>query len=232
MRKQFAHNVRETERKLNFKFDNPDLLLNALTHKSYLAERPDGLTTNERLEFLGDAVLGLITTQKIYNKFPDLPEGELAKLRANIVNSETLAQIGAELGIGEHIIMGKGTEQAGGRQTVSILENTLEAIIGAIFLDKGLVSVEQFITEHFDKVIDQKSKLRDFTDAKTALQEKAIEIKGQRPIYRIIEETGPFHDRTFISEVKIGEKLYGKGEGKSKKKAELQAAIKALKKLK
>lgn len=232
MRKQFAHNVREAERKLNFKFDNPDLLLNALTHKSYLAERPDGLTTNERLEFLGDAVLGLITTRKIYNKFPDLPEGELAKLRANIVNSETLAQIGAGLGIGEHIIMGKGTEQAGGRQTVSILENTLEAIIGAIFLDKGLISAEQFITEHFDEVIDQKSKLSDFTDAKTALQERAIELKGQRPIYRIIEETGPFHDRTFISEVKIGEKLYGKGEGKSKKKAELQAAIKALEKLK
>ncbi len=231
MREEFARNIRNIEEKLNLDFDDKELLLNALTHKSYLAERPDGLITNERLEFLGDAVLGLIVTRKIYNRFPDLSEGDLAKLRANIVNSQTLAEVASRLDIGEDIVMGRGTEQAGGRTTVSILENTLEAIIGAIYQDKGLGESERFIAANFNNVIDEKSKLSDFTDAKTALQEKAIEVMGLRPIYQIIDEKGPFHDRTFVSQVKIGKSVYGVGEGKSKKKAEQKAAMQALSKL-
>jgi len=231
MRKEFAANVKSAEKRLRFKFKNPDLLLNALTHKSYLAERPDDLITNERLEFLGDAVLSLAITNNIYDKFPEMSEGDLAKLRANIVNSETLASVAKQMGLGEDIVMGKGTEQAGGRQTVSILENTLEAIIGSIYLDKGFEMARQFLLKNFGPVIKEKSKLRDFSDAKTALQEKAVEVMGKRPMYTVIEEKGPFHDRTFISEVTIGAKVYGKGEGKSKKKAEQKAALQALQKL-
>lgn len=231
MRKEFANNVRKGEKKIGIRFRNKDLLLNALTHKSYLAERPDGLITNERLEFLGDAVLGLIVTEDLYNKFPDMSEGDLAKLRANIVNSQTLAEIAKRIKIGPEIIMGKGTEQAGGRRTLSILENTLEAIIGAIYLDGGIKKAESFIFNNFSKVIKRRAKLKDYADSKTALQEKAIEIKGLRPIYRIIAEKGPYHDRTFVSQVKIGPKIYGKGEGKSKKKAEQNAALEAINKL-
>lgn len=231
MRKEFKLNIVKSQQKLGIKFKNKDLLLNALTHKSYLAERSDGLIINERLEFLGDAVLGLVVTRKIYDLFPEMAEGDLAKLRANIVNSQTLAEIAKKIKIGTDIIMGKGTEQAGGRQTASILENTLEAIIGAIYLDKGLRAVEKFIDNNFSKVIIKKSKLKDYSDSKTALQEKAIEIKGLRPLYSIIEEKGPFHDKTFISQVKIGKKIYGVGEGKSKKKAEQNAALQAIKKL-
>jgi len=231
MRKEFATHVKRAEKKLRLKFNDPDLLLNALTHKSYLAERPDDLITNERLEFLGDAVLSLVITNNIYDEFPEMSEGDLAKLRANIVNSETLAAVAQKMRFGEDIIMGKGTEQAGGRQTVSILENTLEALIGSIYLDRGFEIAREFLLKNFGPVIKEKSKLRDFSDAKTALQEKAVEIMGKRPMYTIIEEKGPFHDRTFISEVKIGAKVYGKGEGKSKKKAEQKAALQALKKL-
>lgn len=231
MKKQFAKNIEQAEKALRIKFKNKDLLLNALTHKSYLAEKADGLTTNERLEFLGDAVLGLIITRKIFDRFPDFSEGDLAKLRANIVNSQTLADIAESLSVGKFIIMGRGTEQAGGRSTVSILENTLEALIGSIYLDKDLNEATKFISKNFDRIIDKKAKLPDFADAKTALQEKAIDIKGLRPLYRIVEEKGPFHDRTFVSQVKIGSKIYGTGEGKSKKKAEQQAALQALKQL-
>lgn len=231
MRKEFALNVKRSEKKISTKFKNKDLLLNALTHKSYLAERPDGLVTNERLEFLGDAVLGLVVTKELYEKFPQMSEGDLAKLRANIVNSQTLAEVARKIKIGPEIIMGKGTEQAGGRQTVSILENTLEAILGAIYLDGGLKKAEKFIFNNFGKIIQKKSKLKNFADSKTALQEKAIELKEQRPIYQIIEEKGPYHDRTFVSQVKIGSKAYGTGEGKSKKKAEQNAALEAIKKL-
>jgi len=232
MKKIFEPNIKRAEKKLGLKFNNKDNLLNALTHKSYLAEKAEGLITNERLEFLGDAVLGLVVTRKIYLMFPDFPEGELAKLRSNIVNSETLAEVGSKIGIGEDIIMGRGTEQADGRKTISILENTLEAIIGAIYMDSGLKVAEKFISKNFDKVIEKKSKLKRYSDAKTALQEKSIEIMGQRPIYQIIKEEGPYHDRVFHSQVKIGDKVYGKGKGKSKKKAEQLAADKAIKKLK
>lgn len=232
MQKTFEKNILRAEKKLGYRFKNRELLFNALTHKSYLAEKAEGLVTNERLEFLGDAVLGIIVTRKIYDKFPDFAEGELAKLRANIVNSDTLAEVGAKIGIGADIIMGKGTEQANGRKTISILENTLEAIIGAIYLDLNLQAAEKFISKNFDKVIETKSKLKTYSDAKTALQEKSIELLGQRPIYLIVKEEGPYHDRMFFSEVRIANKLYGEGKGKSKKKAEQQAADEAIKKLK
>ncbi len=232
MRNKFKKSIERAEKKIKITFTNKDILLNSLTHTSYLAEKKEGLITNERLEFLGDSVLGVIITKELYDRFPDFTEGDLAKLRANIVNSETLASVAEILDIGPEIIMGRGTVQSGGRSTVSILENAFEAIVGAIFLDKGFPETKRFILNNFDEIINKKSKLKDFSDAKTALQEKAVDLIGTRPIYQIIEERGPYHDRMFVSQVRIDNKVYGTGEGKSKKKAEQQAALEAIKKLK
>lgn len=224
------NNLNNVQKKLKIKFKDLELLKTALTHKSYLAEERE-TETNERLEFLGDAVLGLIVTNFIFHKFPNLTEGDLAKLRANIVNADALAVIAEKLNIGENIYMGKGTEQAGGRETHSILGNAIEALIGAIYLDKGILEATKFILHNFKKMILKKAKQSDYSDPKTALQELSVEKLGIVPNYRIAKEVGPYHDRIFHSEVFIGKELYGMGEGKSKKKAEQQAASKALKKL-
>lgn len=224
------NNLENAQKKLKIKFKNPQLLKTALTHKSYLAEEKD-TTTNERLEFLGDAILGLVITSFIYHQYPNLPEGDMAKLRANIVNADALAVIAAKLKIGENIYLGRGTEQAGGRRTNSILGNAIEAIIGSIYLDLGIDETQKFIMMNFKKMVIEKSKLRDYTDPKTALQELSIEKLNLVPNYRTVREIGPYHDRVFHVEVFIGNDLYGMGEGKSKKKAEQKAAAKALQKL-
>ncbi len=200
----------------------PELAQRALTHRSYAYEN-GGLPTNERLEFLGDAVLGLIITDSLYRQYPDLPEGQLAKLRAAVVNMRALAGVARGLHLGDYVRLGKGEEGTGGRDKSSILADTLEAIIGAVYIDQGLAEADALVHRLFDPVISQSARLGAGLDWKTSLQElTAAEILGV-PEYHV-EESGPDHQKSFRASVWIGGRDYGEGEGRSKKEAEQQAA--------
>ncbi len=220
-------NVHQAEEYLGFKFKNKELLFQALTHRSYSFEK-DLSVTNEKLEFLGDSVLSLVVTEYIYHKFPQLNEGDLAKLRANVVNANFLANIAKGLHVGEVLLMGKGAEQTGGRARVSILGDALEAIMGAIYLDQGMEAANKFILKHFKSLIDERESLGQFGDPKTRLQELVMAEYGNIPRYRTVDEFGPVHDRNFVVKVYINDKVWGHGVGKSKKKAEQDAAKEAL----
>ncbi|MFF9022713.1 ribonuclease III [Streptomyces eurythermus] len=198
------------------------LLVRALTHRSYAYEN-GGLPTNERLEFLGDSVLGLVVTDTLYRTHPDLPEGQLAKLRAAVVNSRALAEVGRGLDLGAFIRLGRGEEGTGGRDKASILADTLEAVIGAVYLDQGLDAASELVHRLFDPLIEKSSNLGAGLDWKTSLQElTAIEGLGV-PEY-LVTETGPDHEKTFTAAARVGGVSYGTGTGRSKKEAEQQAA--------
>jgi ribonuclease III len=200
----------------------PDLLERALTHRSYAYEN-GGLPTNERLEFLGDSVLGLIVTDTLFRGYPDLPEGHLAKLRAAVVNMRALAGVARGLRLGSYVLLGKGEEGTGGRDKSSILADTLEAVLGAVYVDCGLAEASALVHRLFDPVIASSARLGAGLDWKTSLQElTAAEILGV-PEYHV-EESGPDHQKSFRAWVKIGGRTYGEGEGRSKKEAEQQAA--------
>jgi ribonuclease III len=200
----------------------PDLLERALTHRSYAYEN-GGLPTNERLEFLGDSVLGLIVTDTLFRGYPDLPEGQLAKLRAAVVNMRALAGVARGLQLGSYVLLGKGEEGTGGRDKSSILADTLEAVLGAVYVDCGLAEASALVHRLFDPVIASSARLGAGLDWKTSLQElTAAEILGV-PEYHV-EESGPDHQKSFRAWVKIGGRTYGEGEGRSKKEAEQQAA--------
>ena len=206
---------------------DPGIVLRALTHRSYAYEK-GGLPTNERLEFLGDSVLGLVVTDTLFRKHPDLPEGQLAKLRAAVVNMRALADVSRSLGIGEFIRLGRGEEGTGGRDKSSILADTLEAIIGAVYLDRGLDTASEFVHRLFDPLIATASGLGAGLDWKTSLQElTASEMLGV-PEYHV-DESGPDHQKTFRATVRVAGESYGLGEGRSKKEAEQQAAESAWK---
>jgi ribonuclease III len=199
-----------------------ELLERALMHRSFAYEN-GGLPTNERLEFLGDSVLGLIVTDTLFRSYPDLPEGQLAKLRAAVVNMRALAGVARSLNLGAYVRLGKGEEGTGGRDKSSILADTLEAVIGAVYLDRGLAAADDLVHRLFDPVIARSARLGAGLDWKTSLQElTAAEILGV-PEYHV-EESGPDHQKSFRAFVRIGAKTYGEGEGRSKKEAEQQAA--------
>jgi ribonuclease III len=199
-----------------------ELLERALMHRSYAYEN-GGLPTNERLEFLGDSVLGLIVTDTLFRSYPDLPEGQLAKLRAAVVNMRALAGVARGLDLGAYVRLGKGEEGTGGRDKSSILADTLEAVIGAVYLDQGLQAADGLVHRLFDAVIARSARLGAGLDWKTSLQElTAAEILGV-PEYHV-EESGPDHQKSFRAFVRIGARTYGEGEGRSKKEAEQQAA--------
>ena len=201
---------------------DPKLLDRALTHRSYAYEN-GGLPTNERLEFLGDSVLGLVVTDTLFREHPDLPEGQLAKLRAAVVNMRALAGVARGLELGRHIKLGRGEEGTGGRDKSSILADTLEAIIGAVYLNRGLDEASKLVHWLFDPVIARSARLGAGLDWKTSLQElTAAEILGV-PEYQVAE-SGPDHQKSFRAVVRVGGKIYGSGEGRSKKEAEQQAA--------
>jgi ribonuclease III len=200
----------------------PDLLERALTHRSYAYEN-GGLPTNERLEFLGDSVLGLIVTDTLFRGYPDLPEGQLAKLRAAVVNMRALAGVARGLRLGSYVLLGKGEEGTGGRDKSSILADTLEAVLGAVYVDCGLAEASALVHRLFDPVIASSARLGAGLDWKTSLQElTAAEILGV-PEYHV-EESGPDHQKSFRASVRIAGRTYGEGEGRSKKEAEQQAA--------
>jgi ribonuclease III len=199
-----------------------ELLDRALMHRSFAYEN-GGLPTNERLEFLGDSVLGLIVTDTLFRSYPDLPEGQLAKLRAAVVNMRALASVARGLELGSYVRLGKGEEGTGGRDKSSILADTLEAVIGAVYLDQGLAAADALVHRLFDPVIATSARLGAGLDWKTSLQElTASEILGA-PEYHV-EESGPDHQKSFRAFVRIGTETYGEGEGRSKKEAEQQAA--------
>ncbi len=200
----------------------PELLDRALMHRSYAYEN-GGLPTNERLEFLGDSVLGLIVTDTLFRSYPDLPEGQLAKLRAAVVNMRALAGVARGLGLGAYVWLGKGEEGTGGRDKSSILADTLEAVIGAVYLDKGLALADELVHRLFDPLIARAARLGAGLDWKTSLQELTAELNLGVPEYHV-EESGPDHQKFFRAFVRIGSQTHGQGEGRSKKEAEQQAA--------
>ena len=209
------------EGRLGYKLESA-LLVRALTHRSYAYEN-GGLPTNERLEFLGDSVLGLVVTDTLYRTHPDLPEGQLAKLRAAVVNSRALAEVGRGLELGSFIRLGRGEEGTGGRDKASILADTLEAVIGAVYLDQGLDSAAELVHRLFDPLIEKSSNLGAGLDWKTSLQELTATEGLGVPEY-LVTETGPDHEKTFTAAARVGGVSYGTGTGRSKKEAEQQAA--------
>lgn len=210
---------------LGVTLEDPDLRRAALTHRSFAFEQ--GLVvTNERLEFLGDAVLGLVVTDMAYVAHPDMPEGQLAKLRAAIVNMQALADVARGLGVGDLVLLGKGEESSGGRDKASILADTLEAIFGAVYLDRGLRAARELIERLFRPRMDAWVRGEGDRDYKTTLQELASQSMHSVPEYRI-EDRGPDHEKEFTAVVLVGGEPLGTGIGRSKKEAEQQAAREA-----
>jgi ribonuclease-3 len=215
----------ELEQALGIRFRDPDLRQTALTHRSFAFER--GVQpTNERLEFLGDAVLGLVITDLAYRAFPHLSEGELAKLRASVVNMSVLAEVAAELGLGQAVLLGKGEELSGGRQKASILADAMEAVLGAVYMDLGLDQAAEIIRRLFWPRMEAYARGEGDRDYKTSLQELAAQDFGRIPDYRVVER-GPDHQKEFTATVYVGGREFGSGVGRSKKEAEQQAAREA-----
>jgi len=198
------------------------LLERALTHRSYAYEN-GGLPTNERLEFLGDSVLGIVVTDTLFRRHPDLPEGQLAKLRAAVVNMRALAEVGRAIGLGEFIRLGKGEETTGGRDKASIVADTVEALLGAVYLDRGLAVCAEMIHSLFDPLIAVSATLGAGLDWKTSLQERSAQLGIGVPSYSVTE-SGPDHAKNFVATVHVGGASRGQGVGRSKKEAEQAAA--------
>jgi len=198
------------------------LLELALTHRSYAYEN-GGLPTNERLEFLGDAVLGLVVTEALFRRHQGLPEGELAKLRAAVVNSRALASVARGLGLGRHLRLGRGEHSSGGQDKSSILADTLEALIGAVYLDSGFAGAAILVHRLFDPLLDSVVDLGAGLDWKSSLQELAAEHELGAPEY-LLDESGPDHAKSFTARVRMAADIYGHGSGRSKKEAEQRAA--------
>ena len=201
---------------------SPQLLERALTHRSFAYEH-GGLPTNERLEFLGDSVLGLVVTDALYRTHPDLAEGQLAKLRASVVNTRALAGVARGLGLGRWLRLGRGEEVTGGRDKNSILADTMEAVIGAVYLDRGVEAAGALVRRLFDPLMKAASQEGAALDWKTALQELSAAKGLGAPDYRITE-SGPDHNKSFVAQVRVADVVRGTGEGHSKKEAEQHAA--------
>lgn len=207
--------------RLGYAFTNISLLETAMHHRSWNAEN-DGGESNERLEFLGDAVLGWVVADIVYSQHSDLPEGKLTDLRKSVVNANALAEVAVDLGIGEHLMLGKGEDAAGGREKTSILSDALEAVIGAVYIDAGPQTTHDVVSALMGKrIVDAVGGL-DRLDAKTRLQELASKLEAH--IHYKVEDEGPDHDKMFFATVFVGDRELGYGEGKSKKAAEQIAA--------
>ncbi|MEK7559947.1 MAG: ribonuclease III [Patescibacteria group bacterium] len=217
------------EKAINVKFKNQSLLETALTHRSYINENPEAGENNERLEFLGDAVLELIITEFIYEKFPQKPEGELTNLRASLVNANILGKVAGDLGVNDFLRLSRGELKDIGRARQIILANAFEAIVGAIYLDNGHDSAKNFILRILEPKIPEILEKKLYKDAKSLFQEEAQERVGITPTYEVVKEWGPDHDKHFIVGVYLEKELVAEGEGASKQEAQQQAAHLALK---
>ena len=222
--------IKDLEAAIGYRFENITLLQNALTHSSYANERwHNSLMSNERLEFLGDSILGMVVAEYLYRTFPDRPEGELTRMRADMVCEQTLASVAGRIDLGRHLLLGNGEEQGGGRSRKSILADAVESVIAATFLDGGMAAARKFI-QQFILVEVPVTKLHN-VDYKTALQELVQQKKNQVLSYRLTGESGPDHDKRFEVEVSLNGAVVGMGSGSSKKRAEQDAARAAIEKL-
>ena len=222
--------INHLETAIGYRFHNIQLLQNALTHSSYANERwHNSLLSNERLEFLGDSVLGMLVAEYLYRNFPNRPEGELTRMRADMVCEQTLAAAANRIGLGSHLLLGHGEEQGGGRSRNSILADAMESVIAACFLDGGMEAALK-VVQQFILVEVPVTKLHN-TDYKTKLQELVQQKKNQILSYRLAGQSGPDHDKKFDVEVSLNEKVVGFGSGSSKKRAEQMAARCAIEKL-
>jgi len=218
-------NIRQLEDKIGYHFVDNSLIINALTHSSYIKENGNGTKSNERLEFLGDAFFDAIIGEELYKIFPQNEEGFLSRIRATLVCEKSLAKEARKLSLGEYLILGNGEEKSGGRQRESILADAMEAVMGAIYLDGGFESLKKVVLQIFSVAIeDAKHGKYVITDYKTALQEK-LQGRGITDIsYELINETGPDHNKTFYVQLRVNGNPETQGKGKSKKQAEQQAA--------
>ncbi len=212
------------QRRLGVTLD-PALLDLSLTHRSFAYEN-GGIPDNERLEFLGDSVLGLVITESLYRTHPDLPEGQLAKMRAAVVNARALAGVARDLGLGAALRLGRGEESTGGRDKSSILADTLEAVIGAVYLQCGVSTATEVVHALFDPLVGESALLGAGLDWKTSLQE-LVALGGLGPVEYLVEESGPDHAKRFIARVRVGDAVFPEGAGGSKKEAEQEAAAAA-----
>ncbi len=226
-------NLKDLEKKLKLNFKNKELLKEALTHRSYLNEaKNQKLASNERLEFLGDAVLSLIVSFWIFNEFKNYPEGKLTNLRSNLVKTSALAKIADELKIGDYLFMSRGEQEAEGQKNPTLNANAMEAVIGTIFIDQGIEQTEKFIKQNFEQMLKKLIASGKFKDYKSLLQEKIQSQTGQSPIYRTIKEEGPEHSKIFtVNVIHRDGSIIASGNGKSKQKAEQEAAELALEKI-
>ena len=222
--------IKDLEVAIGYRFQNIQLLQNALTHSSYANERwHNSLLSNERLEFLGDSVLGMLVAEYLYHNFPNRPEGELTRMRADMVCEQTLAAAANRIGLGSHLLLGHGEEQGGGRHRNSILADAMESVIAACFLDGGIEATLK-VVQQFILVEVPVTKLHN-ADYKTKLQELVQQKKNQVLSYRLAGQSGPDHDKQFDVEVSLNGSVVGSGSGSSKKRAEQMAARSAIEKL-
>ena len=222
--------IKDLETAIGYKFRNIQLLQNALTHSSYANERwHNSLLSNERLEFLGDSVLGMLVAEYLYGTFSDRPEGELTRMRADMVCEHTLATVANKIGLGEHLLLGHGEERLGGRSRESILADATESVIAACFLDGGLEAAAQFVKKYI--LVEVPVSRPNNMDYKTALQELVQQKKNQVLVYTLVGQSGPDHDKLFDVEVSLNGTVVGTGSGRSKKRAEQMAAKAAVEKL-
>jgi len=215
------------EKKIGLSFKNKDLLTQAFAHRSYLNENPDfKLDHNERLEFLGDAVMELIVTQHLYKDYPEKSEGELTNWRASLVNAKMLTLVAEEIGFNDFLLLSKGEAKEGGKARAYILANTFEALLGAIYLDLGYNAADEFIKKYLMIKLAEVIKTGAYKDSKSRFQESSQDKTGITPSYKVIKETGPDHNKNFVVGVFLGEEQIAEGEGSSKQEAE-EAAAKA-----
>ncbi|HDZ54707.1 MAG TPA: ribonuclease III [Candidatus Nealsonbacteria bacterium] len=225
----FVHDFSQLEKRLNLKFKNKDLLIQAFCHRSYLNENPKfHLEHNERLEFLGDAVLELIITGHLYQNYPKKSEGDLTNWRAALVNSKMLARVAQEIDLNGFLLLSRGEVKEMGKARQCILANTFEALIGALYLDQGYDVCQKFITKHLTGKLPHIIEAGLYKDSKSLFQEEAQERTGITPIYQVLKERGPDHTKHFIVGVLLNKELVAEGEGFSKQEAEEAAAKKAL----
>ena len=217
--------MEELEKKIGYEFKNKKLLEKALSHSSYVNERHNTEESNERLEFLGDSVLGIITAEYYYNNFNHLPEGELTKLRASTVCEKSLFSFANKIGLGQHLRLGKGEENTGGRNRPSINADAFEAVIAAIYLDGGMEEAKKFVLKFVEGLSEKHGS---FDDYKTTLQEVIQKNPEELLEYVVVRESGPDHDKCFEVEVHLNSNVIGRGKGRSKKNAEQEAAREAL----
>lgn len=221
--------IQNLENEIGYVFNDKELLMQALTHSSYVNDRKmDKNLCNERLEFLGDAILEMTSSEFLYSEYPEKDEGELTKLRASLVSETPLAAVAGEIGLGEYLYLGHGEERTGGRTRYSVTSDAVEAVIGAIYLDGGIEPARAFVRKYILNDIENK-KL--FHDSKTVLQEIVQKYHRGTLTYRLVKEEGPDHDKKYGMNALIDEKIIGYGEGRTKKAAEQQAAYSAIKSL-